>query len=145
MDNTISKNSWFTKNWKWVVPSAGCLSILVIAAVFALFLYKGITNFFEKSTPYKEAIELVLDNEEVQSVLGKPIEVSGFIKGGLKEAGESGNANFEIPLKGSKLKGTLYVIANKNENQWTFEVLTVTIAKNNKKINLLSNIKKTDF
>ncbi|MFT4699310.1 MAG: hypothetical protein ACI9SJ_002476 [Flavobacteriaceae bacterium] len=33
------RKNWFGRNWKWAVPTFGCLTIIILSIVFALALY----------------------------------------------------------------------------------------------------------
>ena len=145
MDETIQHKNWFSRNWKWAVPTGGCLLIIIAAVIFAGSLFVGITSMFKDSTPYKEAISLMQENSQAKEVLGTPIEVSGMVKGGINLTNNSGNANFDIPVEGSKASGTLRVVAQKNDGKWTYQIIEITIEEPQQTIKLLPENETTDF
>ncbi len=145
MDETIQHKNWFSRNWKWAVPTGGCLLIIIAAVVFAGSLFMGISSIFKESTPYKEAITLLKENQEAKEALGSPIEVSGMTKGGINITNNEGNANFDIPVEGSKNSGILHVVAQKTSGEWRYQILEVSIQDPEQIIKLLPENETTDF
>ena len=134
-----NKKGWFSRNWKWAVPTGGCLSIIILAIIFAGVMFSSLTNFFENSTPYQEAMSTLKSNPEVINLLGEPIENDGDIKGGLNISNNDGNATFEIPVKGPKEKALFSVVAQKIDGKWTYLVLNIFVENTQEEIDLLEN------
>jgi hypothetical protein len=133
----ISKKSWWDRNWKWFVPT-GCLSILAFFGLLIGGIFFGITSMMQESDAYKGALNKAQHNKFVIEKLGKPIETDGMTSGSINVSGETGDCDLQIPVKGSKGKGTLFVVATKRGN-WTFEHLSVFIEATEEEIDLLSN------
>ncbi|AOW20923.1 cytochrome c oxidase assembly factor Coa1 family protein [Urechidicola croceus] len=137
MNELVKEKSWFNRNWKWFVPVSGCLLIIILfifgigAAIF------GISKVLTNSEPYEYAIEQANKNQHLIDQIGEPIESNGMMNGNISLKNKQGNANFTIPIKGSKGKGTLHVIAEKFDGDWVYEDLYVTINQTNDKVNLL--------
>ncbi len=137
MSEHIPQKSWFGRNWIWVVPLGGCLTIIVLfvfgigAAIF------GVSKMFTGSTPYKYAIEQATTNPRVIELLGNPVETAGMMQGKISTTNNSGEVNITIPLKGSKGKGSVTVIGTKEDGEWSYEKLYVLIKDTQEKINLL--------
>lgn len=134
-----NKKSWFASNWKWVVPTGGCLSIIIFAIILAGAMFAGINSLFENSTPYKEAMSTLKSNPEVIALLGEPIEIDGEIKGGLNIQNDGGNATFEIPVKGPKEKALYSVVAQKINGEWSYLVLNIFVENTQEEIDILEN------
>jgi len=134
-----NKKGWFARNWKWVVPTGGCLSIIVFIIILAGAMFTGITSLFENSTPYNDAMITLKNNPEVIALLGEPIETDGEIKGGINIQNDSGNATFEIPVKGPNEKALYSVVAQKVDGEWTYLVLNIFVEDTEEEIDLLEN------
>ncbi|TDW52508.1 cytochrome oxidase complex assembly protein 1 [Flavobacterium sp. 270] len=128
-------NSWWDKNWKWFVPT-GCVTIIMLLVLFAAEILLGVASILTESDAYKEAMDKVQHNELVVKQLGNPIEKDGMISGNIDADDDSGNCDLEIPIKGPKGAGVLFVTAHKN-GKWIFDELSVYVNKTNTEINLL--------
>ena len=131
------QKSWFRRNWVWAIPGCGCLSIIILIFFGVGATYFGVTNFFKNSSPYEHAVEQAKRNTEVIAELGDSIETVGMMNGSVSIQNDSGSAIFNISLKGSKGKGTLYVVAERFDGEWVYEDLYVIIKETQEKINLL--------
>ncbi len=136
-----NNKGWFARNWKWVVPTGGCLGIIIFIVVIAGAMFSGITSLFENSTPYQEAMTTLKSNPEVIELLGEPIEIEGEIKGGINIQNDGGNATFEIPVKGPKEKALYSVVAQKVNGEWSYLVLNIFVEDTHEEIDILENIK----
>ena len=133
--------SWWSRNWKWVVP-VGCFTIvvamlLILGAMVSLVL--GIFGMIKSSGAYEQAMARARSSMEVRQALGEPVEDTWYLTGTVHVNGPSGNANLAIPLHGPKAKGILFVEATKSSNQWKFRVLTLSVDGTGERINLLDS------
>ena len=134
---TVEQKSWIGRNWLWVIPVGGCLTVIMFfvfgigAAIF------GVSNALISSTPYAYAIQLANDNPAVIAVLGKDIESDGMFKGDISLKNNEGHADLKIPVEGEKGKGTLVVKGEKYDGDWTYEELYIIIKDTQESINLL--------
>lgn len=133
----VRQKSWFGRNWIWVVPVGGCLTLIIIGLIFIGTLFFGVTRMFKNSTPYEYALEQASQNREVTLILGDAIESDGIISGNISIDNNSGIANFSIPIKGSKGEARIYVVAEKRNGEWIYEKLYVLIKETQEEINLL--------
>jgi hypothetical protein len=131
----IQRKNWWDRNWKWFVPT-GCLSLLVLFGLFIAGIFFGVTSIMENSDAYKESMVAVKHNKILIEKLGNPIETDGMISGSINTTNNSGNCNLEIPLKGPKGKGTLFVVGEKR-GKWKYSEVTVYIEKTQEEIDLL--------
>lgn len=133
---TIKQKSWFARNWPWVIPVGGCLTVILFlifgigAAIF------GVSKALKNSTPYAYSIELANGNPEVVAVLGENIKSDGMFKGDISLKNNNGHADLKIPIEGAKGKGTIVVIGEKQDGSWIYEELYVIIRETQEKINL---------
>jgi len=137
MSETIQQKSWFGRNWIWVVPLGGCLTIIILlvfgigAAIF------GVSKIFTSSAPYEYAVEQASIHPRVIELLGEPVETAGIMQGNISTTNDSGEVAITIPLKGPKGKGSVTIKGEKFDREWVYEELYVLIKETNEKINLL--------
>jgi hypothetical protein len=135
------QRSWWSRNWKWVVP-VGCLLPLVVCgggvALIAYFAF----NLLQSTEPYLDAVAKAKASPAVVAALGEPIQEGRFVGGSFKvrhiNGVETGEVNFAIPLSGPKGSGTLRVIGTKAGGKWTYSVMDVTVLGQGPPINLLA-------
>lgn len=134
-DYTEVRKNWWERNWKWFVPT-GCLSLIILVCLFIGGIFFGITSIMKDSDAYKGAMTEVQHNNLVIEKLGKPIESDGMVSGSINVSNNSGNCNIQIPIKGPKGKGTVFVVATKR-GDWKYEELAVYIEATKEEIDLL--------
>ena len=111
MEEVDDKKNWFQRNWKWALPSFGCLTVIVVFALLFGAMVSKVTDMFKDSVPYSVSMETLQKNELVIEILGEPIEPNGMFKGNINYENEEGTADLKIPVKGPKGEATLLVIA----------------------------------
>ncbi|WP_394748386.1 cytochrome c oxidase assembly factor Coa1 family protein [Spongiimicrobium salis] len=126
----VPQPSWWKRNWKWVVPVGGCLTIIILFVVFLGSLFYGITTVMEESQPYEYAFELINQDEKIIELLGSPIEKDGMVQGSVNWNNGRKSSNLTIPIAGPKGKGTLYVDARGIDDTWTYDRIEVLIPDN---------------
>ena len=75
-------------------------------------------------------------NKLVIEKLGPKIESDGMVSGSINVSNATGNCDIQIPIKGSKGTGILFVVATKR-GKWKYEELSVYIEKTEEEIDLL--------
>ena len=136
------RKNWFGRNWKWALPTFGCLTIIVLAIIFAIALYSGVSTLFKDSEPYEIAMSSLNSNEYVIEKLGQPIEADGMFQGNINYKNNTASADIKVPVKGPKGDGTLLVIAEKENDVWTYRLMQVEIDDTDEVINLLDENNK---
>lgn len=131
------KQNWFQRNLKWVIP-AGCVSLLTIVILFAVGIYFGVTSLIKNSDVYIHTMETVKKSSKVQSLLGNPLQENGTVLGEIKSNGNSGTADFKIPIKGSIKSGYIHVKAIKSNHVWTYSKMYFYTKDTNVVIDLLN-------
>jgi hypothetical protein len=134
-DNAEVRKNWWDRNWKWFVPT-GCLSLIVFFGLFIGGIFFSVTTIMKDSDAYKESIAAVQNNKLVVEKLGSPIETDGMVSGSINTTNNSGECDLQIPLKGPKGKGTLFVKAVKR-GKWKYDQMSVYIEKTDEEIDLL--------
>lgn len=137
MENQVRQKSWFSRNWPWVVPLGGCLTFIVLIIVFAGSVIFGVYKGFSESTPYKDAIAKVNEDEYVVDILGEPIEPDGMMSGNFNYSNGRGSADMSIPIKGPDGEARLYVVGVKENKIWEYSEMYVIIDETNEQIDLL--------
>lgn len=133
------QRSWWSRNWKWVVP-VGCLVLVLPLLALAGFIGGILAIVFGsiKSTDVcQQALALARSNPAVIEALGEPVEDGWLMSGNINTSGPSGSADVSIPLHGPKGKGTLYAVATKSAGRWEYETLEVEVRGRDERINLL--------
>lgn len=136
----LRQESWFGRNWLWVVPVGGCLTVILLlifgigAAIF------GISKAVKNATPYTYAVELAKNNTEIIRELGSPVVTDGMLSGNISLNDNGGNVDFNISLKGPNGKASLHVKGDKVDGEWVYEELYVLIKATNEQINLLDKV-----
>ncbi|MEO0525848.1 MAG: cytochrome c oxidase assembly factor Coa1 family protein [Bacteroidota bacterium] len=134
----VPQPSWWKRNWKWVVPAGGCLSLILVLVFFIGYLVYGVSNIFSGSEPYEYAFEKINNDEQIVGLLGAPIEKDGMVKGSINWNNGEKKADMEIPITGPKGTGTLYINASGNGDGWIYHEIKVTI-KDNEAFDLLED------
>jgi len=133
------QRSWWSRNWKWVVP-VGCLVLLLPILALAGFVGTILAIVFGsiKSTDvYEQALARARSNPAVVEALGQPVEDGWWMSGHISTSGPSGSADISIPLHGPKGKGTLYAVATKSAGRWEYQTLEVEVDGREDRIDLL--------
>lgn len=128
--------SWFSRNWKWFVPT------LVLGLVLLLVLVVGsvisfVFGLLKSGEPYQHAVAVASSNPDVVRELGAPITPAWYLSGSESESGSSGDADLAIPLKGSLHRGTVYVHAKKADGVWSYDKLEMLVEGRDIRIELL--------
>lgn len=136
MENTNQK-SWFGRNWLWVLPVGGCLTVILLfvfgigAAIF------GATKMMKSNEAYEYAVEQARHNEELIAVIGEPIETDGIMQGAINYNNGVSSADLMIPLKGPNGEASVSVKGEKRDSIWVYEKLYILIKDTQEEINLL--------
>jgi len=132
---TEVRKNWWDRNWKWFIPT-GCLGLLALFGLFIAGIFFGVTSMMKESDAYKGAMIEVQQNKIIIEKLGSPIESDGMTSGSININGEKGNCDIQIPIKGPKGTGVLFVVAEKRIN-WKYSEITVYIEATKEEIDLL--------
>jgi hypothetical protein len=120
------RGNWWQRNWKWSVPT-GCLTLIALGLLFCVGTFFLVLTAFKSSDPYKIAVSRAKTDQRVIAAVGTPIHAGIFTTGNTSVQGASGQANLAIPISGPKGKGTIYAVATKSEDAWSFSKLHVKI------------------
>ena len=133
---------WFRRNWAWIVPlglgCVGCIVLVVgIVAVGAFFTFDTLKSSVDPLR--QEALDRVRAHPDIISALGEPIEVGWLFRGHVNVSDSTGEADVEVPISGSKGKGTVYLKAVREDGEWRLERLEIAIEGAEGRIDLLQS------
>ena len=137
MMEEVQQKSWFKRNWLWFVTTMGCLTLIVLFFLGIGSLIFGITNMISDSEPAQYAIEQAELNPIVVEALGEPIEKDGISSGSINFSNGDGNADLRIPIRGPKGTAVIRVVAEKYEDDWSYQKIYIVINDIEKRIDLL--------
>ncbi len=128
--------SWWTRNWRWFVPT-GCLFIVALTVASVAALGSFVFGMMKSSDAYAHAMTTARANPDVVEALGSPITEGFFISGEVNVNGASGKADLAIPVSGPKASGTIFVDARKSAGAWRYTTLVVEVEPGKERIDLL--------
>lgn len=132
------QQSWWKRNWKWVVPTGGCLTIIIAISFISYGVYKA-TDFFSENSSlfaFVGVIQEVQQSEEVQTALGKPIRFDDLQDDTYDPTGDQNNLDLSFEIQGQDSDASVRVIADKTEDGWDYTTFTVTVKETGKIIDL---------
>jgi hypothetical protein len=129
--------------WVWI----GIL-IVVIGGSIYLFSSSGMTGhtmdfaqaYLDKSL-YENAIEKTKNNEKVKEIFGElePIDKLAILEGDVVYSNDNKTVKMSVRIKGSKEKGTMHILANKENKNWKYEKINIISKKQKNKVNIIDN------
>lgn len=122
----IEQPSWWKRNWKWALPTGGCLTIIIIILSFIGYGAYKMTTLIPKDSSvfaFGKVIRTVQEHPVIIETLGKPIDMKVDDYDPLSTPGIM---ELDFILEGSKSDGVLKVSARKVEDIWVYDVFTVT-------------------
>ena len=130
------ERSWWQRNWKWVVPTGGCLTLIIVGILVLGSVIFGFVDKIQESSGGDEALILVKANEKVKDVLGEPIEKDGFGSYRVNNYNGHKTAEVTIPIKGSKAAATLFMKTSGSGDSKTFEIFELKLEATGEVIDL---------
>jgi hypothetical protein len=128
------------RNWKWFVPAAAILVILLMVAgiLCNARAFIGIVDKAVKSDPVYTATEAKARSDpRVIAALGEPLRDGAYIKIRMY-SGTPRKEGLNIELVGPKDRADLKAEAVKSDGQWEFLEMEVTVRKTGQQIDLLT-------
>jgi hypothetical protein len=104
--------------------------------LFIAGIFFGVTSMMKDSDVYKQTLTEVQHNKVVIEKLGNHIEADGMTSGNISLSNDTGNCDLQIPIKGSKGNGTIFIVAEKR-GTWKYSVKSVYIESTKEEIDLL--------
>jgi hypothetical protein len=123
----------FTSKWS---SARSCK--LFWSASFVVLLMFTLPHFIATTSgAYKLAVATARQTPQFTEALGRPVSEAWF-SDGKTEYGNPTKAELMIPVKGSRQKGDLRVLAIEEDGRWRLTELTLELTQPDKHIDLLS-------
>lgn len=133
---TVAPKSWFSRNWKWFLPTV-ILGPLLLLALLIGVIFSAVFGMMKSSEPYQHAVAMASQDARVKAQLGAAVTPGWYATGNINLSNDSGDAEIAIPMKGTLRHGTVYVTAKKADGVWSYQRLEVEIEGAPDRINLL--------
>ncbi len=90
---------------------------------------------------YENAIEKARNKEKVKEIFGKlePIDKLAILEGDVGYSNDNKTVKMSVRISGSKEKGTMYILANRENENWNYEKIEIISKKQKKKINIIDS------
>jgi len=140
MDSQPPRPSWWSRNWKWVVPVIVVAGVVATAVpLLAIYLFGSFfLHTMKTSGGYQEALAAARGNPAAAQALGTPIRDGWFPTGRVESGGTTGQSDLAIPVSGPNASGTLYVRATSTMGTWHITLLVLQIRGSGQRIDLLA-------
>jgi len=130
------RKSWWQRNWKWFVPT-GCFGLLVFVAVFVVIAYFSVSSRMKQAEPFIEGFKSALTNSHVQESLGKPIALDTLTEEDIVIEEDAQSADIYFPIKGPNGTGTIHVVGKKENEEWVYSEISISLEPSKETIDLL--------
>ena len=120
---------WWAQNWKWFVPTVGCVGCLLPLVLFGgciAALFTGISGAMKNSPIYTEALSRANANPAVAQEMGTPLTPKGMVQGSINTNNGVTTADIRIPVTGPKKSGVIHAAGTVNGGSASFSTLTAT-------------------
>src|ERR1051325_9753406 len=95
----VPQRSWFSSNWKWLIPTVVLTPLIFVALMFGVLvsLFSGV---MKSNEPYQHALSVASQDARVVRELGAPVKPGWYVTGSINTTPTSGDADLAFPLKG---------------------------------------------
>ena len=114
-----SRPSWWSRNWKWVIPVGCGIPVLVCGGFVATILFT-VFGFIKSAAPYADTLATLQQSDAAIDLLGEPITAGVSVSGNLNVSGSSGDVDIAYSVSGPKASGTMYVVGTQEGGAWTY-------------------------
>ena len=121
-----ARRNWWSRNWGWVV-ALGCLTPILLIGSCVAGLAWVVMSSIRATDIYEDSVARAKSDPRVIEALGSPVVARWWITGNLNVEGSRGEADFNVPLQGSRNNGTLEVEGSRDGGDWTFSVMQVRV------------------
>ena len=141
--NPTHQKNWWKLHWKWVLPVAGLIALL-ISTYFTSGLSKIGTDFAQAYTDtelYDEALKKVNSHPKVTNLLGKlePLDKLAILEGEVHYTNNNQDVTSSVRISGDKGKAMMDIKAYKSKDVWIYTKIKVrlkTPPENKQSINI---------
>ena len=140
------ERSWWSRNWKWVVPTGGCLTLIILGVILLGSAIFGFVNKVQSSSGGDAAFEIVKNNPAIIEALGEPIEKYGFGSFHVNYENGAKTAEASFPIKGPKGSADVEIKSSGDGETVNYELFQVTIEHTSQILDLRENqLEKADY
>ncbi|MEW7290881.1 cytochrome c oxidase assembly factor Coa1 family protein [Aquimarina sp. 2304DJ70-9] len=131
MNETILKKSWWKTNWKWLLP----VSVILCCITFFFLMTGNATlrygSVLAQPDLINNAHEKAKVNEKVIEKLGElsPHDFFRLLEGEVMYSNNDKTLAITVGIIGSRGRGKLDIIAQRNKKTWEYQKITVRIKK----------------
>ena len=143
MEVVPPQKNWMQRNWPWVIPFSGCLSLVLVISFFIGSAYFGMKEFFTdftdqvtKTIPINKAIKRIEEYPYLQETLGSPIIAGETSTTNLRIINSARKLSSQTPLNGSKGSATLYLTGEEKGEEWVFNEMYIIIDTTGEEVDL---------
>ncbi|MAW95775.1 MULTISPECIES: cytochrome c oxidase assembly factor Coa1 family protein [unclassified Leeuwenhoekiella] len=131
--------SWWSRNWKWVVPLGGCFTIIIGGILLLGTAIFGFFSSVKSSTGADEILLMAQTNPQVIEALGEPIEEDGIGSYSVKINNGHKTSEVTLPISGPKSSATLNVKSSGEDDNRVYEVFEIYVDETGETIDLRDN------
>ena len=129
--NPTHQKNWWKLHWKWIVPVAGLLLVLIIA-FFSSGMSKISTDLvqaYADTELYDQALKKVKSNSKVAEVLGElqPMDKLAILEGEVHYSNDNQHVSSSVRITGDKGKAMMDIKAYKHRGEWNFTKIEVRL------------------
>ena len=139
----VVSNSWWQRNWKWMLPLGGLVMLAFLVACATVFLAL-VFGMMKQADVFGMAMDQARSHREVAAALGEPIQDRWYLMGNITINGPTGDAAMSIPISGPKGDATIHFEARKSAGAWRFTELVVELDTDGRRIDLLHDPMRED-
>jgi len=141
MNELIENKSWWNKNWKWIIPVLG----IFLISIFTISTTDIGENTFDIVKAYADpdlietAVSKAQENDEVKELLGtlEQVDKMAKLEGSVKYSNNDTYVDISVRVKGSKGKGRMRILAERNGETWEYKKIVIGIKKLKRTIEII--------
>ncbi|PWA04217.1 cytochrome c oxidase assembly factor Coa1 family protein [Flavobacterium psychrotolerans] len=143
MDNElIVEKSWWKRNWKWLILTLTIIFLFLFGLILSSSIDGNITDIaqaYSDTALYEKAIEKAKTNQRVLEVIGEiePIDKLALFEGNAIYSNDNNSVELSVRIKGSKGKGKMDIIADKNGSEWGYKKINIRVKDPKEEIQIL--------
>ena len=141
MNNLVENKSWWNKNWKWIIPILGIflISIFAISTTSIGETTIDIVKAYADPDLVETALNKAQGNDEVKELLGilEQVDKMAKLEGSVKYSNNDRSVDISIRVRGSKGKGRMRIIAERNGETWEYKKIVIGIKKLKRTIEII--------
>ena len=130
-NDLIKRESWWKRNWQWVIPIFGL--ILISFAVFFSsnmdVIGTDLAQAYADSELYSNALKKVKIDQRVKDLLGeiKPIDKMAILEGQVEYSNDDKTVFSSVRIVGTKGKANMDIFADRINNTWNYTKINIRI------------------